>query len=396
VSKILYSAFDVVPSPKGASTHIIHFVRRLVNAGNKVHMITPSNGVLPVEDTLESATVSRIASDLNANYLERVVSYGKAVMDHVDSTSYDVVHFRSIWSGLPLVQARERYGYKTIFEVNGLPSIELKYHYPGLRDADLLMKIREQEIATLLLCDAILCPSQVTKNYLMSLGADRRKIHVIPNGVNPEEFTASPLVENKTNPTLLYTGTLADWQGIDFLIQAMPKILEQQLVRLRIVGPGRKRQRKDLAKQIRKLGMSDHIQLEDPVPHHEVPKLIASSDVCVSPLALNDRNLTQGCCPIKVLEYMSCGRPIVATNLPVIRELLREDVDALLFAPNDMDDMVRQICRILSDRNLASSLAANAAQSARSQFTWHRAGKKLLKVYDRLAVRSSEFIRYPE
>jgi glycosyltransferase involved in cell wall biosynthesis len=57
--------------------------------------------------------------------------------------------------------------------------------------------------------------------------------------------------------------------------------------------------------------------------------------VCVAPLALNDRNVTQGCCPIKVIEYMSCARPIVAANLPVVRELVREDIDALLFAPDD-------------------------------------------------------------
>ena len=58
--------------------------------------------------------------------------------------------------------------YKTLFEVNGFPSIELKYHYPRL-DASLLSKIKEQEIATLHLSDAIICPSIVTRITLLLL-----------------------------------------------------------------------------------------------------------------------------------------------------------------------------------------------------------------------------------
>ena len=165
------------------------------------------------------------------------------------------------------------------------------------------------------------------------------------------------------------------------MIESMPKLLELRRVRLRIVGSGRKRQRKELEKKIRKLGLCDSIQLEAPVPHHQVPGVISEADVCLAPLALNDRNITQGCCPIKILEYMSCGRPVVATNLPVVRELVREDMDALLFAPDDRDDMIRQILRLLSDRALAADLATRAAAGVRSRFTWHHAGKKLLKVY---------------
>ena len=122
------------------------------------------------------------------------------------------------------------------------------------------------------------------------------------------------------------------------------------------------------------------------VPHHEMPHVIAAADVCVAPLALNDRNVTQGCCPIKVIEYMSCARPIVAANLPVVRELVREDVDALLFAPDDAEDLARQIGRVLDDVLLAKKLATNAAERARSKLTWHTAQKKLLKVYDKLVV----------
>ena len=185
-------------------------------------------------------------------------------------------------------------------------------------------------------------------------------------------------------PVLLYIGTLADWQGLDVVVKSLPHILEKHPVQLRIVGRGRSRQRKLLAKQIRKLGVDEHVVVEPAVPHHEVPALVAESDICVAPLGLNDRNVTQGACPIKVLEYMAAGRPLLASNMPIVRELVREDVDALLFSPNDPEDLARQVLMLLDDLELSKRLAESASQRALTKFTWHESQKKLLKVYGKL------------
>lgn len=383
--KILYTAFDIVPSPKGASTHILHNLRGLVNSQFDVHLITPNDGLLPTEDTIEGAQVTRISQDLSQNFLARAVHFGKSVMSHLAlNQDYDVAHFRNIWDGFSITQNKNKFKYKTLFEVNGLPSIELKYHYPGL-DSELLSKIKEQEIATLHLSDAIICPSHVTRDYIASLGLDRKLVTVIPNGVSPSDFSPSPLLirENRI-PVLLYIGTLADWQGLDVLIQALPKILARKQVKLQIVGRGRSRQRKILAKQIRKLGLEEHVLIQPAVPHHEIPQLISHADICVAPLGLNDRNVTQGACPIKVLEYMAAGRPLLASNMPIVRELVREDIDGLLFSPNDPDDLARQALVLLNDFELSQRLASSASQHALTKFTWHVSQKKLAKVYRKL------------
>ena len=383
--RFLYTAFDIVPSPKGASTHILHNIRGLVNSQYEVHLLTPNDGVLPVEDSVEGARVTRIPQDLSQNFLERAVHFGKAVLAHLTlHPDYDVVHYRNIWDGLAVAQSKKRFGYKTLFEVNGLPSIELKYHYPGI-DSGLLSKIKEQEIATLHLSDAIICPSNVTRDYLTSLGLDRKRVTVIPNGVSPSDFSPSPLPSREGRvPVLLYIGTLADWQGLDIVIRALPRILEQQTVQLQVVGRGRSRQRKLLVKQIRKLGVEGNVIIQPAVPHHEVATLIAGADICLAPLGLNDRNVTQGACPIKVLEYMASSRPLIASNIPIVRELVREDLDALLFSPNDPEDLARQVLVLLNDYELSKRLADSATERARNQFTWHREKKKLVKVYGRL------------
>lgn len=391
--KILYTAFDIVPSPKGASTHILHNIRGLVNGQFDVHLITPTDGLLPTEDTIAGARVTRIRQDLTQNFLARAVHFGRSVSAHLAlHPGYEVVHFRNIWDGFHITRNKTKLGYKTLFEVNGLPSIELKYHYPGL-DSDLLAKIKEQEIATLHLSDAIICPSRVTRDYIASLGFNpstslrtrRKLVTVIPNGVSPSDFPATPLPHRDGHvPVLLYIGTLADWQGLDIVIKALPKILEQKLVRLHIVGRGRSRQRKMLARQIRKLGIEEHVFVQPAVPHHEIPGLIANADICVAPLGLNDRNVTQGACPIKVLEYMAGGRPLLASNMPIVRELVREDMDALLFSPNDPDDLARQALALLNDFDLSQRLAESASQRVLTKFTWRQSQKKLLRVYEKL------------
>ncbi|HMD80822.1 MAG TPA: glycosyltransferase family 4 protein [Anaerolineales bacterium] len=383
--RVLYTAFDIVPSPKGASTHILHNIRGLVNGQFDVQLFTPNDGVLPSEDIIEGARVTRISQNLTQNFLERASHFGKSVLTHlILNPNYDVVHYRNIWDGLTVAQNKRRFGYKTLFEVNGLPSVELKYHYPGI-DSGLLLKIKEQEIATLHLSDAIICPSNVTRDYIASLGLSRKLVTVIPNGVSPSDFSASPLPAREGNvPTLLYIGTLADWQGLEVVIKALPKILEQQTVLLQIVGRGRSRQRKFLLKQIRKGGVEEHVSIQPAVPHHEIPALIAGADICIAPLGLNDRNVTQGACPIKILEYMASARPLIASNMPIVRELVREDIDALLFSPSDSDDLARQVLILLKDFELSQRLAACASERALTKFTWHEAQKKLLKVYEKL------------
>ena len=385
MKKVLYTAFDIVPSPKGASTHILHNIRGLVNSKYDVHLLTPNDGLLPLQDSVDGARVTRISQDLSQNFLARAAHFGKAVFSQLTlHPDYDVVHYRNIWDGLGVAQNKKRFGYKTLFEVNGLPSIELKYHYPGI-DSSLLSKIKEQEIATLHLSDAIICPSNVTRDFIASLGLDRKRVSVIPNGVSPSDFSPSALPGREGRvPVLLYIGTLADWQGLEVVIRALPKILERQAVRLHIVGRGRSRQRKLLAKQIRKLGVEESVTMQPAVPHHEVPGLIAESDICLAPLGLNDRNVTQGACPIKVLEYMAASRPLIASNMPIVRELVREDVDALLFSPNDPEDLARQALTLLNDYELSKRLADSATERALTKFTWHEAQKKLIKIYARL------------
>jgi glycosyltransferase involved in cell wall biosynthesis len=366
---VLYTAFDVVPSPKGASTHITYFIKGLVEAEYNVQLITAGDPSLPAEDTYHGARLKRVISQ-ETNFLRRAMSFSEAVTGHLaDGCGYTVAHFRSIWSGYSLVQAKGQHGYRTLFEVNGLPSIELKYHYPALKGAPVLNKIKHQEVATLHLADHIICPSRVTREYITSLGIPPERVTVIPNGVDTARFSPRPAPLDEM-PLLLYIGTLAGWQGLDTLLEAMPLVLEKHPARLRIVGKGRKEQRKALQKRIRKMGLVEWISLEGSVSHNTIPQMINQAHLGLAPLSFNDRNVTQGCCPIKVLEYLACGKPLVAANLPVVRELVCDDQEALLFTPDDPADLARCILALLNDPPLAERLAASSPGRSPRRDCW--------------------------
>ncbi len=394
-SRLLYAAFDLIPSPKGASTHITYFVRGLVAAGFDVTLITAGDPALPEVDSYYGATLLRVPWSGEPHFLERAIGFGDYVVNHIESAPpYDVAHVRSIWSGFPLSQLKAKHNFKLIYEVNGLPSIEMKYHYPAMAGTAVIDKFKEREQATLHSADAIITVCQVTTAYIASLGISLDKVTVIPNGFDPELFNNQFSVNSNQSPTatgeatqslnLLYIGTLADWQGLDTLMQAMPLIVAEQPVQLRIVGRGRKRQMKLLRKRARKLGVEENVVVETAVKHKQIPALIQTADICIAPLSYNDRNVTQGCCPLKIIEYMAGGKAIVAANLPVVRELVTEGAEALLFEPDNPEDLARQVLKFLGNNEMREEYGRSAQQRAQQQLTWEIAQQKLIAVYNAL------------
>ena len=386
-SRVLYAAFDVVPSPKGASRHITAFTRALVEAGHQVTLFTVGLPGLPAAGTWAGARMLR-AHSREDNFLRRALQFGDALWEHLreQGEAYDIVHFRDIWSGRAALQARQKFGYpyRTLFEANGLPSVELKYHYPALAGADLPSKLRAQERAILGHVDAVACVSAVTAIFLRSLGASPEAITVIPNGVDPALFCPGEGISVR-RPRLVYAGTLASWQGVSTAIQAMPTVLAAfPEAELRLIGPSKKRHQKGLVKLVAKLGLDEEsVWLAGPVDPEEMPGRLAAASVCLAPLAYNDRNVAQGCCPIKVLEYAAAGRPIVASDLPVVRELLGE-TEVTFFQPGDATDLARKIIDLLSHPERAQAMARRAEGKVRQAFTWQRSGERLLEVYSGL------------
>ena len=128
---------------------------------------------------------------------------------------------------------------RLIFEVNGLPSIELKYRYPGAEDdRELMRKLQAQEQACLNAADMVITPSAVTRQYLISTRrVSPGKVKVIANGVDGEMFRPREPDASRVL-RLLYFGTLSAWQGVDLGIRALAQVRYHVPAEFTIIGAG--------------------------------------------------------------------------------------------------------------------------------------------------------------
>ena len=382
MARLAYISFDQVPAPKGASTHIEAFARGLATEFGAVDLVTV--GTTPAVTGPFERWPGVSHWELPAagvSLIDRVLSFGVALTRWLEGREYEVIQFRSIFEGLPILRGRKRAA--LVFEVNGLPSIELKYRYPGCEDdRELMAKIVAQERACVAAADRMVTPSAVTRDFLVeSRGADRRRVAVIPNGVDVELFRPQDGVDEQR---LLYFGTLSAWQGVELAIRALARVEGT----LTIVGTGSKAQREGLMSLAAKLGCAGRVVVSPPMSQEELGSEMARCSAVLAPLVWNDRNVVQGCCPLKVLEGMAAGRPVISSDLEVVRQLGTHEEHFLLAKAGSVDLMAGAIQRLRGDPQLASKLASKARRLVEERYTWAHATASLAAVYRELIDRS--------
>jgi len=387
-TRLAYISFDTVPAPKGASTHIAAFARELAARFGAIELVTVSAAAAASLRTERWPGVFHTElPGVGPSLIDRVLCFRACLERWLSGSVFDAVQFRSIFEAIPLVGLHPRP--RLIFEVNGLPSVELKYRYPRADDdRELMRKIVAQEQACLEAADRIVTPSAITGRFLEGRGADPNKIRVIPNGVDTELFCVrGSAPECGAEMRLLYFGTLASWQGVDLAVRAVAQICAQAPARLTILGAASARQREPITALAAKLGIGDRVAIGEPVGQAELVEELHRSFAVLAPLEINDRNLQQGCCPLKILEGMAAGVPVISSDLPVVRELGEDGRHFLLVKPGSVDQIAQAVLRLRGDTDLWRNVAAAARARIARCYTWARSGAALAAVYQELGVR---------
>ena len=274
--------------------------------------------------------------------------------------------------------------------MNGLPSIELKYRYPQVADdGELMHKLIAQEDTCLQAADRILTPSPVTQTYLQERGVKVERIQVIANGVDLDLFPyRAPHDAAERSPLqLLYFGTLSPWQGVDLAIDALHLYRRDFEAELTIIGPGKPSQLKALEKLAHKLDVADQVQILGAMPLPELVAQMHGADAIVAPLKGCDRNLVQGCCPLKVLEGMATGTPVITTDIPAVRAIGTPDIHFLAVKPNSSKGIKDAMGRLRADGALRLSLSKQARWQVEHHFTWDMAHHRLIGLYQPLLAK---------
>ncbi len=379
---LIYISFDRFPAPKGAATHIAAFADALGAEFGDLELVTlPGREGFPVPEMRGVRHFELPAQ--GANIITRAMAFRAELGKWWSKRRANIVHVRSIYEGYPLAKRKADVCDYYVYEFNGLPSIELKYHYPEVdEDDELLRKLRWQEQVCLDAADLIITVSEVNAACLQSRGVPSERIRVIPNGVDTELFHwQKPQPPNGELLKVLYVGTMTRWQGVHQAIEALQLYRRDLPAELVLAGPCRPHERKALHRTIDRLDMARYVKLLDPVGQRELVDLIHSSDAVLAPLPPNDRNLEQGCCPLKVIEAMAAGTPLIASDMPVVSTLAGNNQEALLVRPGSAKAIKDGLLRLREDPALGQRLSQRARARVEKQFTWSHATTRLLDSY---------------
>jgi len=220
------------------------------------------------------------------------------------------------------------------------------------------------------------------------LGAPPDRVHLVPNGADLSE-TRPPRPPDAPDRYLLYVGALQPWQGVDVLLRAFARLTDLTGLRLVVCSSVPRPRARPLHRLADRLGVADRVDWHYTVPHAEVAAWMAHAAVSLAPLTASPRNLDQGCSPLKIWESMAAGSPVVASDLPAVRELITDGVDGRLVRPDRPAELARAVRILLEYPEMAAELGRRARERIGSGFTWAHARARLADVYEQLNPRAT-------
>jgi glycosyltransferase involved in cell wall biosynthesis len=184
-------------------------------------------------------------------------------------------------------------------------------------------------------------------------------------------------------PKILFTGRLIERKGVEYLIKAMPLILAKRRAILQITGNGD--QRKNLEALANSLGLRESVQFLGFVSNQQLDELYSECDVYVNPSIVDSRGDTEGL-GVTMLEAFAHGRPVVASAVGGITDVVKHQKTGLLVPEKDEGALARALLEVLTDPSRAARLAAAALEHARQWFDWDRITDRLEETYVQAAI----------
>jgi glycosyltransferase involved in cell wall biosynthesis len=278
------------------------------------------------------------------------------------------VHTREPWSAYWLARAGIRVG----FEAHHL---EEDRRYPVWRKL-----VSEPALAPAL--RGIFCISKSLIEDYAAAGARRVMLHWAPDGVDLQRFDP-PLGKAEARARtglpaaariVCHAGHLYPGRGVEETIEALSSLPDVLLV---LIG-GNPEDIERLRAHAAGRGWSDRVRFEGIVPNGKVPLYLWAADALIMPYTTRTAT-ARAMSPLKMFEYMAAERPIVATDFPSVREVLRDGENALLVPPDSAGEIVRGLRRALDEPALADAIARRARSDVES-FTWERRAENILDV----------------
>jgi glycosyltransferase involved in cell wall biosynthesis len=307
--------------------------------------------------------------------------YTEAIVRAGANFSADFVYQRSRLGSDAGLDLANRLGVPLVLEFNS-SELWTERHWSGgrmpLRRAFGRLERRNLRDASL-----IVVVSNALRNSVVAEGTASERVLVNPNGVDIDEL--EPL-RRKTaaqwrvhaglpdEPSVGFVGTFGRWHGVKLLPALADAVPDCRWI---LIGDGPLFA--EVRSDVTRRGLDDRVLMTGVVDRPRALELLACCDVCVSPHVPNPDGTPFFGSPTKLFEYMGLRRPIVASDLDQIGEILTHEETALLCTPGDVEELAAAVRRLLSDAGLRERLADAAFKLAVSQYTWKAHVRRIIE-----------------
>ncbi|MEZ5615218.1 MAG: glycosyltransferase [Rhodocyclaceae bacterium] len=211
-------------------------------------------------------------------------------------------------------------------------------------------------------CDRIVAVSETLKSQLVREGSFAERIAVIPMGADLRGLFV-PDGSPRSRAEILFVGRLVPGKGVDVLLNALPAILARQPdAMLTVAGGGPEGE--NLAGMARRLGVDQRVSFIGPVPHASLADHYRRAALLVLPSREEGFGLV-------LAEALGCGCPVVASDLPAIRDLLNDGEGGRLFRTGDAEGLATAVVELLENDALRNALAEKGRQRILACCDWH-------------------------
>ena len=347
-----------------------------------------------------SAPTSGLMSKLPVlNQMANIAPMVKRILEVIAIEKPDVIHAHSpALNGLAALKAGRKSGLPVVYEIRAFWE-DAAVDHGTCKEDDLRYRLtRKMETHVVKNANAVTTICEGLRADLISRGFEESKFTVIANAVNIEQFNVITLQDKANNIDLAkaleltdcdvlgFLGSFYAYEGIDLAIAAMPAVLAKNpKARLLLVGGGPQEQ--NLKQQVVLLGLEGKVIFTGRVPHSEVGKYYSLVDLLVYPRKV--MRLTNLVTPLKPLEAMAQGKPVLASDVGGHKELISDNETGFLFKAGDSVELAERMLELLANESKRNRILANGRNYVENIRNWRNSVSNYLPLYQKLIEQSS-------
>ena len=389
--KILMLTWEYPPRIVGGIARVVHDLsKRLIKDGHEVTVVTYKDGDVPAYENDKGVQVYRVENYMihPNNFIDWIMQLNfnliaKASEIIQKEGKFDVIHAHD-W-----LVANAAKALKNAFDIPIVSTIHATEagRNSGIHD-DTQRYINDTEWLLTYESTEVIVNSNYMKNHVQGLfGLPFDKINVIPNGINltnfngierDYDFRRQYAMDNEK--IILYVGRLVYEKGVQHLISAMPKILENYHdAKLIIAGKGGMLD--ELKGQAEAMGLSNKVYFTGYLNSKQVQKMYKCADVAVFPSTYEPFGIV-------ALEAMLAGVPTVVSDIGGLNEIVDHGVNGMKSYAGNCNSIADSVISLLYDKQLAANVSKKAKQKVKEEFNWNKIAQDTHYIYEQAICKT--------